>query len=773
MDRLTLTRGLPLGGQMRDNPAMETETYTDVGGHEATAPRRRPGLRGIWLLVLLAWLVLAVVGAMAVHGEFREEVDQRADRLLESLDYSLESRQAELARIGRILAKDQRVRDLMSQAKAMVALEGGGGGGDGAQALRRELAKAVTPISIELIHGQDRVLQFHLGAESISFLRVHAPGHFGDELAEVRPLLGQVFRQGRGAVGFEVGRVFSGFRAVEPVWAPDRSGASRVIGTVEVGTGAAPIDAYLQESLDARAALLLPASLAEANIWDEMRQQRNIAPVGDGSYYLDGPAVDHPGMSAALAEVRPDQQGRWRFAAEGEQWLAVVRSVPIVEASNGRAARLLAVESVEGLHASMQQRLVTLLLAVFLAFLLTVGGLWLLSRWQGTRWMVVVDQAKTERDALFQLSPQPVELTDADGRTLQVNEAFRRVFGVAAFLDVATSSELPEEPGWSGRGLEGLQLEAFQRAVSRGERWNGALRLPSPLGEMGWFRVQVVPIRDESGRTYRLWWFFQDVERERRAVAVAQAERDRLDDLLSASPAVIYTFPADRPDHVEYVSANIREILGYTPDELLDGPDWWAETLHPDDRERAIQEGDFNRWTDDRKQSRYRLMRPDGTTLWVTDNARLLRDAEGRPERVVGALIDAQETVALERRLAESERLYRSIVEGVEEAIFLVRVGPEGTFRFLANNPAHARATGLSADAFVGQAPADILPPDLAGRVQAHYRRCLEEGRTIRYTETLDLPAGRRRWRTTLTPIRDEEGRFVLIVGVAVDLGES
>lgn len=755
---------------MRDNSSMEMDTYKDVGRRASLSPRQRPGLRGIWLLVLLAWVVLAVVGAMAVHGEFRQEVDQRADRLLESVDYSLESRQAELARIARILAKDHRVRELMSQAKAMVALEGGGGGGDGAQALRRELAEAITPISIELIHGQDRVLQFHLGAESISFLRVHAPEHFGDKLADVRPLLGQVFRQGRGAVGFEVGRVFSGFRAVEPIWAPDRSGVSRVIGTVEVGTGVAPIDAYLQESLDARAALLLPASLAESNIWDEMRRERDIAPVGDGSFYLDGPAVDHPGLSAALEEVRPGQQDRWRLKVNGEQWLAVVRSVPIVEASNGRAARLLAVESVQGVYASMQQRLVTLLLAVLLAFLLTVGALWLLSRWQGTRWMVVVDQAKTERDALFQLSPQPVELTDAAGRTLQVNEAFRQGFGGAAVLN---GSESPGETGWSGRGLEGLQLEAFQRAVSRGERWNGALRLPSPLGEMGWFRVQVVPIRDESGQTYRLWWFFQDVERERRAVAVAQAERDRLDDLLSASPAVIYTFPADRPDHVEYVSANIREILGYTPDELLDGPDWWAQTLHPDDRERAIREGDFNHWADDRKQSRYRLMRPDGTSLWVTDSARLLRDAEGRPERVVGALIDAQETVALERRLAESERLHRTIVEGVEEAIFLVRVGPQGAFRFLANNPAHARATGLSAEAFVGRAPADILPSDLAGQVQAHYRRCLEQGRTIRYTETLDLPAGRRTWRTTLTPLRDEEGRFVLIVGIGVDLGEA
>lgn len=747
---------------------MRGTAYKDESVPRLPANNRRPGLRAVWLLVLLGWLLLGVLGALVVQREFESEVDARAERLLDTADYALASRQAELARIARILALDERVREILSQARAMVELEGGGGGEDGAAKLRRELARAVAPIATELIHGQDRVMQFHLGPEAVSFLRVHAPDRFGDQLASLRPLLSQVYRSGRGAMGFEVGRVFSGFRAVEPVWAPNPGGSpggsSRVIGTVEVGTGVTPVDNYLNESLGARATLLLPAEIAAENIWADMREKRHIAPVGRGDYYLDGPKIDDVGLAAALRRLNGEPPTHWRFSADGREWLAVSRPVPILTQESQTAAQLVAVEPVTDLHAAMQGRMAALVVAVVVAFLLTSLGLWLLSRWQRTRWMVVIDRAEAERDALFELSPQPLELTDMQGRSLLANDAFRRTFGAAQPVDGR---------GWLARGLEGLQLEAFERAIARGERWNGALRLPALHGGLGWFRVQVVPIADEAGRPARLWWFFHDVDRERRAAAVAQAERDRLDAFLAASPAVIYTFRADRPDRLEYVSANIREILGYTPDALIDGADWWEQTLHPQDRERALQEGDFTQWQGDRKCSRYRLLRPDGSPLWVTDYARLLRDTEGRPERIVGALIDSRETVALEARLAESERLYRSIVEGVEEAIFVVAVESDGVFRFLTNNPAHERASGLSRAQLAGATPDEILPPKAAAHVKRQYRACLDAGRAIRYHETLDLPAGRRHWHTTLTPIRDESGEFALIAGVAVRLEDE
>lgn len=736
------------------------EAHSLLAHLPAPGRRGRPGLRGVWLLVLAGWLVLGALGAWVVGREHDEALDTREALLTESVGEAVDARQAELARIARIVARDSQAREILSRARAMVALEGGGRGGEESARLRDRLAEVVQPIRRELLEEQDRVMQFHLGPDATSFLRLHEPERFGDDLADVRPLLSQVYRTGEGGTGFEVGRVFSGFRAAEPIRAPGDSGA--VIGTVEVGTGIVPIDAHVRESRGARAALLLPAGLAESHIWDDMREQRAIVPVGSGDYYRDGPAADDPGLSARLARLEAGAVAPAEtFAADGRHWLAVTLEIPIY-GEPAAPALLLAVEPIDDLQAAVHDRLLQVMIAVALAILLTSLGLWLLSRSQRTRWMVVIDRAEQERDALFQLSPQPVELTDARGRSLLVNDAFRRVFG-----ERSDTSEAGGAPAWEARGIEGLQRESLERAIARGERWNGALRLNALLGGAAWYRVQMVPIADAAGQTAWLWWFYQDVDRERRAAALAQAERDRLDALLSGSPAVIYTYSTAAPERIEYVSANIREILGHAPDALLDGPGWWEETLHPDDRDRVLGEADFTQWVADRKHTRYRLMRPGGGAVWVTDTARLLRDEQGRPERVVGALIDSTEAVALESRLAESEHIYRSIVDGVEEAIFLIRVAADGGFRYATANPAHARMTGLSADLLIGHTPPQVFGSRAASTLESHYRDCIDQGRTIRYAETLDLPVGRRHVRTTLTPIRDHQGQVVLLVGMA------
>ena len=39
-----------------------------------------------------------------------------------------------------------------------------------------------------------------------------------------------------------------------------------------------------------------------------------------------------------------------------------------------------------------------------------------------------------------------------------------------------------------------------------------------------------------------------------------------------------------------YVSPQVEEILGYSPEEWIANPDLWAKLLHPDDRERALEQ---------------------------------------------------------------------------------------------------------------------------------------------------------------------------------------
>ncbi|NBQ68600.1 MAG: EAL domain-containing protein, partial [Nitrosomonadaceae bacterium] len=121
----------------------------------------------------------------------------------------------------------------------------------------------------------------------------------------------------------------------------------------------------------------------------------------------------------------------------------------------------------------------------------------------------------------------------------------------------------------------------------------------------------------------------------------------RLSYLLAASPTILYSlkFSGETP-RPNWVSENIERLLGYTQEEAL-AADWWRSHIHPDDREAALarqpvllSEGQL---THD-----YRFLHRSGRIVWILDELRLVRDADGEPAEIVGAWLDISEHKRLE-----------------------------------------------------------------------------------------------------------------------------
>ncbi|WP_350151382.1 EAL domain-containing protein [Nitrosomonas sp.] len=116
----------------------------------------------------------------------------------------------------------------------------------------------------------------------------------------------------------------------------------------------------------------------------------------------------------------------------------------------------------------------------------------------------------------------------------------------------------------------------------------------------------------------------------------------RLSHLLAASPTILYNlrFAGNTLQSV-WVSENIERLLGYTAEEAL-APDWWHSHLHPDDRELAVAR-QFMLLTDDQLTHDYRFFHRNGRVIWILDELRLVRGADGQPYEVVGAWLDISE----------------------------------------------------------------------------------------------------------------------------------
>lgn len=124
---------------------------------------------------------------------------------------------------------------------------------------------------------------------------------------------------------------------------------------------------------------------------------------------------------------------------------------------------------------------------------------------------------------------------------------------------------------------------------------------------------------------------------------------------LDSSPVIIYRFEPGRSTST-WISENITRILGHKVEETLQ-PSWWAEHLHPEDREKAVAKSK-EVFSLNKVVHNYRLLKKDGEPLWVSDELVLIRDTKGNPAKIIGAWTDISEL-----KQAESELIARKAAE--------------------------------------------------------------------------------------------------------------
>ncbi|UJP08663.1 MAG: EAL domain-containing protein [Nitrosomonas sp.] len=121
----------------------------------------------------------------------------------------------------------------------------------------------------------------------------------------------------------------------------------------------------------------------------------------------------------------------------------------------------------------------------------------------------------------------------------------------------------------------------------------------------------------------------------------------RLSYLLAAGPTILYNlqFSGETP-RPSWVSENIERLLGYTQEEAL-AADWWRTHIHPDDREAALARQSVL-LSEGQLTHDYRFLHRSGRILWILDELRLVRNADGEPAEIVGAWLDISEHKRLE-----------------------------------------------------------------------------------------------------------------------------
>jgi adenylate cyclase len=225
--------------------------------------------------------------------------------------------------------------------------------------------------------------------------------------------------------------------------------------------------------------------------------------------------------------------------------------------------------------------------------------------------------------------------------------------------------EMLEDPGfWFSRLHPEDAKRVKEQVFPLLEKGGGTLeyRFRHRGGNYIWVQDTFKVMRDDAGRTLEVVGSWADISNLKRAEQV-MTERmvfmQNLQELVAASPSVVYTTQILGSLACTFVSDNLKSLMGYAPWEMRDDPKFWARHLHPEDAQRVLAELD-RLIAAGGGAVEYRFRHQKGHYIWVQDSFAVRHDTDGKPKEIVGSWADISDRKRVEielQRLAEKVQL--------------------------------------------------------------------------------------------------------------------
>ena len=174
-----------------------------------------------------------------------------------------------------------------------------------------------------------------------------------------------------------------------------------------------------------------------------------------------------------------------------------------------------------------------------------------------------------------------------------------------------------------------------------------------------------------------------------------------------------------------FVSEQAERLLGYPTQRWLNEPGFWAEHMHPEDREWCVEYCGQKTAAGEDHDFEYRMIAADGRVVWLRDVVTVVVE-DGRPVALRGVMTDVTALKEAFSQLADREQQYRAVFEASSDGL-VVNDAESGLV--LAANPAFCRMHGW--DDMTGFGPSDFIHPSSLYQF-SHFLSAVREGRDFK-----------------------------------------
>jgi PAS domain S-box-containing protein len=347
-------------------------------------------------------------------------------------------------------------------------------------------------------------------------------------------------------------------------------------------------------------------------------------------------------------------------------------------------------------------------------------------------------------DIIIANAPDPVFVSDLEGKILQANDAVSELLGFRRdeVLEQSLSRFISEE---ETREFTAALREVVEHGVTR----NAVLNPRSATGEMIPTTLNASALRDEEGNVIGAIGVLRDMRELDKARAYAES-------LIENAPDPV--FVTDLEGKILQTNDAVSALLGFRRDEVVE------QSLS-----RFISEEETREFTAALKEvvergvTRDAVLNPRSATgeiIPTSLNASALRDSEGNVIGAIGVLRDMRE---LDKARAYAE----SLIKNAPDPVFVSDL--EG--KILEANDAVSELLGFRRDEVLEQSVSRFISPEETREFTAALREVVERGVT-RNARLNPRSASGEVIPTTLnaSALRDSDGNVIGAIGVLRDM---
>ncbi|MGK7924203.1 MAG: PAS domain S-box protein [Spirulina sp.] len=305
----------------------------------------------------------------------------------------------------------------------------------------------------------------------------------------------------------------------------------------------------------------------------------------------------------------------------------------------------------------------------------------------------------------------------------------------------------------------------FQRAVAAETSYAYEECRDFPEGKM-WFLTTINPLKDATGRVYRLVGTALDIGDRKAAEQALRESEAKYQQILDAITDMVLV--KGEKSRIVWANKAFRDYYGMSNAELLHLID--ASFNDPDYTQQYIRDDAYVFTTGETLEVEEPVTRYDGIVRQFSTIKSAIRNEDGRIGLTVGVSRDITDRKTAEERLRQSEERFRGLVETLNDWIW--ECDRHGVYTYA--SPQVETLLGYTAEEILGKTAFDLMSRGEAERLKPIFAEKVRAGEAIEQIESINLHRDGHPviLETSGVPLLDGEGNVRGYRGIDRDISD-